>query len=161
MPTVQPCDKTLEFAKCLGDWWVQRSVPTPLDSNAFNGLEQYTDDGKGGMKVKYTFNSKSFDGPQSTVYQKGGFKNKEGTLWGVRPKIGPFYLPFSLGYVVLDMADDYSWMIASSPSTTGFGSWLYIMTRQRVVDEAYLKPLLDKAGEAGWDLSKVEVVGQR
>jgi apolipoprotein D and lipocalin family protein len=161
MPTVQPCNKTLEFSKCLGEWFVQRSVPTALDRNAFNGLELYTDDGKGGMNVKYTYNTKGFDGPQTTVYQKGGFKNKEGTVWGVRPKIGCFYLPFTLGYVVLDMADDYSWMIASSPSTTGAMSWLYIMTRTRVVDDAYLKPLLSKAEAAGWDMSKVEVVGQR
>ena len=79
----------------------------------------------------------------------------------VRPWLGLFYLPMKLPYIVLDIdAENYTYLTASSPSTTGMGSWLYIMTRQKVVSDEFLAPLRKVASDAGWDLSKSERVPQ-
>merc|ERR1719163_231029 len=61
MLSVTPTSANVDTMKCLGDWYVQVAVPTPFDSTAHNGLEQYTwDDDKKQIKVKYTFNDGSF-----------------------------------------------------------------------------------------------------
>lgn len=99
----------------------------------------------------------------NTVYQHGWVdkNNPNGTDWLVSPRLGFFYLPFKLGYKVLDIdADQYSWMVASSPSSKGMASWLYIMTREKVVSDASLEPMRAAAINAGWDLSKAERVPQ-
>lgn len=64
-------------------------------------------------------------------------------------------MPIWLDYVVIDIdTTDYSYLVASSPETTGFGSWLYIMTRQQCVTDKQLEPLRTSAAKAGWDMSK-------
>ena len=112
--------------------------------------------------VKFTFQTGK--SPKvTTVYQIGGVdkSNEKGTTWWVRPWLGFFYLPVKLPYYVIDVdTENYSYLTASSPSTTGMASWLYIMTREKVVDEAFLEPLKRRAGEAGWDMSKTERCGQ-
>jgi len=49
----------------------------------------------------------------------------------VKPWLGFFYMPLWLDYYILDIdTKDYSYLVASSPATSGFGAWMYIMTRQ-------------------------------
>ena len=114
------------------------------------------------VNVKFTFEAGKSSKP-SVVYQIGGVdsSNPNNTMWWVRPWLGLFYLPMKLPYIVLDIdAENYTYLTASSPSTTGMGSWLYIMTRQKVVSDEFLAPLRKVASEAGWDLSKSERVPQ-
>jgi hypothetical protein len=48
--------------------YVQVAIPTPFDSAAHNGLEQYEwDDKEKRIKVKYTFNDGSFTGSDFSV----------------------------------------------------------------------------------------------
>ena len=159
MPPVRPLASRIEPLKCMGSWYVQVAWPTPFDRDATNGLEQYTwNEEKEQVAVKYTFNSKS--GAPTVVQQIGGVvKTTEdyGTEWWVKPKIGPFYLPFRAPYYVVDAdTKGYSYLIASSPSTTGMLSWCYIMTRDKHVEDSFLEPLRTKAADAGWDLSKAQ-----
>jgi len=100
----------------MGNWYVHRSIPTPLDSNVFNGLEEYTwNEEAQRVQVKYTYNAGSLDGPAGVVYQRGWVKDKKlGTTWGVSPKIGPFHLPFTLPYYILDIdTKDYSYIVCA------------------------------------------------
>ena len=76
--------------------------------------------------------------------------------------MGLFYMPFWLDYVVLDVdTANYSYLVASSPETTGLGSWLYIMTREQCVTDQYLEKLRASASKAGWDMSKAVRVPQQ
>jgi len=144
---------------------VQVAVPTPFDKTAHNGLEQYTwDEEKKRIKVKYTFNDGSFTGKETVVYQKGRVNpdSKNSARWQVKPWLGLFYMPFWLDYVVLDVdTANYSYLVASSPETTGLGSWLYIMTREQCVTDQYLEKLRESASKAGWDMSKAVRVPQQ
>lgn len=79
-----PCGMTTNSACCR---YVQVAVPTPFDTTAHNGLEQYTwDEEKQRIKVKYTFNDGSFTGKETIVYQKGRVnpESKNGARWQVR-----------------------------------------------------------------------------
>jgi len=161
---VTPTTATIDPLKCMGDWYVQVAIPTPFDSAAHNGLEQYEwDDKEKRIKVKYTFNDGSFTGKQTVVYQKGRINpsSANGSKWQVKPWLACFYAPFWLDYYVVDIdTKDYSYIVASSPETSGMLAWMYIMTRQKNVSEEFLVPLRAAAAEAGWDMSKAQRVPQ-
>ena len=114
--------------------------------------------------MTYTFNDKRLDGPVTKVTQRGWVNkaNPRGTEWQVQPWIGLCYLPFRLAYMIIDIdATDYTYMTASSPSTTQWGKWLYIMTRRQEVDDAALEPLRKACAAVGWDMSQAIRVPQR
>eukprot|EP00622_Pseudochattonella_farcimen_P007686 FR743730.1.p1 GENE.FR743730.1~~FR743730.1.p1 ORF type:complete len:172 (+),score=23.54 FR743730.1:57-572(+) len=160
---VAALSRKIDVLRCMGDWYVQVAIPTAFDQNAHNGLEQYTwDEKKQRVKVRYTYNDKSPDGPVKEVLQIGRCNpsDENGTRWQVAPWVGISYLPFWLGYNIIGVDDDYTYLVASSPSTTGSFAWLYIMTREKVVTDEYLAPLIDLSSKAGWDMSKSQRVPQ-
>jgi len=164
MTRVSPLARKIEPLKCMGNWFVQVAIPTPFDRGAHNGLEQYSwDEEEQRVKVKYTFSSGSFEAKPTVVYQKGRVApgSEDGTLWQVKPWLKLCYLPVWLSYVIIDVDEAYSHMVCSSPKTSGAGAWMYIMTREPVVDDALLEPLKQAAAAAGWDLSKAERVPQQ
>jgi lipocalin len=131
---------------------------TSFEVGGSHGLEQYTwDEKKQQVKVAYTMQRKGKETAEVLVRQRGGVRkeNPNGTTWWVQPKIGPLYLPFKLGYMVIGAQED-SYLVASSPSTTGLGAWCYIMTRDKQVTDAFLEPLKKTAVDAGWDPAKAE-----
>ena len=80
----------------------------------------------------------------------------------MKPWLGFFYMPIWLDYTIIDVdTSNYSYLVASSPETSGFGSWLYIMTREKCVTDQYLEPLRASAAKAGWDMSKSMRVPQQ
>ena len=86
-------------------------------------------------------------------------RSSTGTTWQVAPLVGFFYLPFWLDYVIIDIdADNYNYMVCSSPTRTGMAPWMYIMTRSKQVSESALEPLRASAAAAGWDMSKASRV---
>ncbi|CAK0795848.1 unnamed protein product, partial [Prorocentrum cordatum] len=130
MVSVAPLERKIDPLRCMGNWYVQVSIPTPFDRGAANGLEQYEwDEERQRVMVKYTFNSGSFEGKTREVAQVGRVhpESEHGTTWQVAPWLGLFYLPFWLDYIVIDIDDrDYSYMVCSSPSTGGLAPWMYI-----------------------------------
>lgn len=164
MPKVAPLAKQIDPLKCMGAWFVQLAVPTAFDKHAHNGVELYEwDSAKSRVKVSYTFTDKSFEGKETRVYQRGWVNgaNPNNTTWGVSPWLGVFYLPFRLPYMIIDVDEKYTRLTASSPSTTGMGAWLYIMTREPVVGEEELDPGRKAAAAAGWDLNQLVRVPQQ
>mmetsp|Transcript_12911 Transcript_12911/g.27896 ORF Transcript_12911/g.27896 Transcript_12911/m.27896 type:complete len:94 (-) Transcript_12911:937-1218(-) len=69
------------------------------------------------------------------------------------PWLGFFYLPFSLPYYIIDIdTNDYSYMTAAGPSIKG--NWLYVMTREKVVEESKIQKMLEVVEKNGFDLSQ-------
>ena len=62
------------------------------------------------------------------VAQQRGFPVTKGsaTAWKLNPKVG-FYLPLGLGYQVLHVGPDYSWVLTAVPSRAQY----WIMTKKR------------------------------
>lgn len=138
-----------------------------LEGTAYNGKENYRYDEKtGNVKVTYTFNKGSFDGPVVTTYQKGRVRtnNKDsfGTSWTVRPYLAflyiPFYIPFELPYNIIDIDPvHYSFITCSAPD----GAWMDVMTRQQKVDDAFIAPMLARLAAMGFGMAKVRKMQQR
>ena len=161
MVKLTPLQTPIDPMRCMGNWYVHRSIPTAFDSNVCNGLEEYTWNAQAKrVQVKYTYNSGALDGPPGEFYQRGWVKDKElGTTWGVSPKIGPFHLPFTLPYYILDIdTKDYSYVVCAGTP----GPWAYVMTRStKPPAESDLKKWLGVLEAAGLPMAKLETVEHR
>ena len=162
MVVVSALARAIDPMRCMGSWHVQLAVPTALDRDAHNGVEKYTWDAEHSRcQVEYTFNKGAFDGKSKTLYQRCWFNSKTGTTWAVSPYLGFFYLPVKVPYLIADLDEGYTRMLASSPATTGMGAWCYFMTREAVADEATLEWGRAAAAAAGWDASQLTRHPQR
>lgn len=159
---IAPLDRKIDPLSAMGEWYVQVAVPTPFDKTAHNALELYEwDDRRQRVRVTYTFNAGSPSGKQKTVGQIGRVnpRNENGTLWQVAPSLGCCYLCCWLDYVILAY-DSGSHMVCCSPSTGGMAPWMYVMTREQIVDDDCLEPLRTAAADAGWDRARMVRVPQ-
>merc|ERR1712038_138282 len=157
-PKLQPLQKKVDPQKCMGNWYVQWGIPAvpALERGGCNGLEEYTyDEQTGKVQVRYTFNQKAPDGPINESFQVGRVKPGDayGTTWQTKVRFGSCIVPYTLPYYILECAEDYSYLTATGPVFTApGGSWLYVMTREKVVDDASLEPRFAALRQMGVDL---------
>lgn len=113
-----------------------------------------------GGPAEYVFNNKSFKGPLWETYQRGWIKDKvTQTAWEVKPKLPLFAYAHPVGrfpYIILDVAEDYSWTVVGYPDR----SYLWIMARTPTLPEATYSKLESIAVDAGYDKSKIRMVPQ-
>lgn len=68
-----------------------------------------------------------------------------------------FFRPFYGKYWIVDLAEDYSWVVVSNPNR----STLWIMCRTKIMDMALYQTILKKLEADGFDTSKLVVMEQR
>lgn len=162
-PVPVALDSKIDPKRCMGTWYVQYAIPAAafIEKGAHNGTEQYTfDDKQGSVSVTYTFNEGSFDGPINRSMQRGRVspKSTNGTIWNVKPIIGPCIFPVWLDYLIIDLdTAAYSYMTASAPG----GWWLYVMTREQEVTDATLEPRLEVLRKFGFDCNLLTRMPQK
>mmetsp|Transcript_16622 Transcript_16622/g.43648 ORF Transcript_16622/g.43648 Transcript_16622/m.43648 type:complete len:196 (+) Transcript_16622:1-588(+) len=144
----------IDIERFMGRWYVQAAVPTVLDRGACNAIEDYSWNPQDGcIDVTFTMRKGSTDAPMQTILQRATIATPEtNTRWSLNPKVGPFYVPLALPYLVVDCAPDYSSTIIGLPDR----SILYIMARSAEVDEEVLDGLIRKSVECGYEANRIE-----
>ena len=128
-----------------------------------NSTEEYRwDAAKKRIDVSFRMQT-AFGGPVKEIPQRATIVNGQptdtapggiNTRWSLTPSIGGVYVPFSLPYLIIDCAADYTTTIVGTPNR----SILYVMTRTPSPTEETLSALLTTCERAGYDMSKVERV---
>ncbi len=137
----------VDLQRFTGDWYVIALIPTAFEKKAVNGIENYTINPDGTIKVQYTFRKNSPQGKEKVMYQKGWVYNRETNAdWRVRP-----LWPLKLPYYILDVAEDYSYTIIG----TNNYNYLWIMAREPLMDEDLLKKLIKYTGVLGYDTEEI------
>ena len=146
--TVKPVD----LPRFMGDWYVIAVIPTAIETQAFNAIENYKLDADGTIATTFTYYKGAFDGPLKT-YHPRGFVNKESGngLWGMQ-FIWPFTADFRIAYLDADYqrtiiarnARDYVWIMARTP---------------QISDANYLE-MTNFVKNLGYDMSKLRKVPQ-
>ena len=146
--TVKPVD----LPRFMGDWYVIAVIPTAIETQAFNAIENYKLDADGTIATTFTYYKGAFDGPLKT-YHPRGFVNKESGngLWGMQ-FIWPLKADFRIAYLDADYqrtiiarnARDYVWIMARTP---------------QISDANYLE-MTDFVKNLGYDMSKLRKVPQ-
>lgn len=138
----------LEVDKFMGKWYVIAGRYTFLEKGAHNAVEKYTwNEKESRIDVDFTFNKDSFDGKLKSISQKAWIHDKNSNAhW----KISLFW-PIKLSYLVIGLADDYSWTAVGVPD----GKYLWIMSRKSKMDEATLQDILKQLKVSGYPVEDI------
>ena len=148
--------KTVEYIdinQFMGDWYVISSIPTLLEKNIYNAIENYELNSDGTVKTTFTYNAGSFDGKRKTFSPKG-FIADDGSnaIWGMQ-----FIWPIKADYRVIYLAADYSYTIIGRNKR----DYTWIMSRKPTMTESDMTFALEFIERAGYDTNELIQVPQR
>ncbi|MCG6911754.1 MAG: lipocalin family protein [Deltaproteobacteria bacterium] len=114
----------VDLERFMGDWYVVASIPTFIETDAYNAIESYQLNADGTIATTFTFNKGGFDGKLKTYTPKGFVvENTGNAVWQMQ-----FIWPFKAEYRVVYLSDDYGqtvigrskrdyvWIMARTPS---------------------------------------------
>lgn len=138
--------KTVDYVdidKFMGQWYVIAGRFTFLEEGAHNAVENYKWNYKEKrIDISFTFNKDRFDGKIKSIPQKGWVYNeKTNAHW----KVSPFW-PLKFDYLVIALADDYSWTAVGVPS----GKYLWIMAKKNQLADKELEQIVRKINSQGY-----------
>lgn len=143
----------VDLQRFMGDWYVIANIPTRFEIGAVNAIENYTWNAeKEIVDVTFTYNADHPKGKLKHMTQKGFIYDKvTNAEWRVQP-----IWPLKLGYLIIDLAEDYSYTVIGVPSR----NYLWIMARETILPEDVYQSILEKVEEQGYDLNKIQMVPQ-
>lgn len=144
--------QSVDLKRYTGVWYEIARLPNPFEKNLKCVTATYTlrDDGK------------------ITVLNKGHkisdpevVNSSKGVAWVPDKKVPAklkvqFFWPFSGNYWIIHLDKDYRYVLVGDPSF----KYLWILSREKVMDEATYKMLLDKAISEGFDVKPIIKVEQ-
>ena len=131
----------------MGSWFVIGHIPTFIEKNAFNAIESYQLNEDGTIATTFTFNEGSLSGPIKTYYPKGFVvKDSGNALWGMQ-----FIWPIKAQYKITYLDQDYQNTIIARDDR----DYVWIMSRQKRIDQDTLKILVKKIEDDGYDIKKI------
>jgi len=151
----QPFQKVVDrvdIQKFLGSWYVIALLPTFIEKDATNGIETYSLDAKGNIRVEYIFHKGSPAGRRSVTHQRGWIIDKEkNSVWEVQP-LWPFRLP----YLIIDLADDYRYTVIG---TNNF-NYVWIMARNPALSDEDYQGIVSRLAARGYKISGIKRMRQ-
>ena len=143
-PVNKPVEK-LDLTKFAGKWYSLYSIPTIYDKDSRETTAFYNLNKDGYYNV-------------TTLYKKGDnnevhtFKSK---LFPVEHNEGElkaqFLWPFKVDYWVIEMPDDYSYVVVGHPDH----KFLFIMSRKPFIDKKIYEDILIRCKAKGYDIDKL------
>jgi len=151
LPTVSG----LDLARYMGRWYEIASMPSrfqPSDTTNTRATYELQSDGNVSV-LNETFKS---DGTLVSISGKA-WKNdpkSDAAEFTVQFWVPPFLplIPVRGDYWVMDIAEDYSYAMVGQPKR----EYLWVLSREEELGEETYKALLDKASDAGYDVSKLK-----
>ncbi|MBA3696573.1 MAG: lipocalin family protein [Methylotenera sp.] len=153
--TSQPSIATVpkvDLPKFMGDWYVIAAIPTAIETDAYNAVENYQLNKDGTIATTFTYNKGSFDGKVKTYHPKGFvIENSENALWGMQ-----FIWPIKAEYRIAYLDPAYTKTIIARNAR----DYVWIMARKPALKDAEYLELTNFVKEMGYDLSKLRKVPQ-
>jgi apolipoprotein D and lipocalin family protein len=147
-----PVVSTVDLNRYAGTWYEIARLPNSFEKKLKCITATYTlrDDGK------------------ITVLNKGNYitepmksSSAKGVAWipdkNVPAKLKvQFFWPFSGDYWIMDLDKDYKYVLVGDPSM----KYLWILCREKLMDESTYRMLLQKASDNGYDIKSIIKVEQ-
>jgi apolipoprotein D and lipocalin family protein len=142
----------MDMQKFLGSWYVVGLLPSAFEKGAANGIETYSLDEKGTIRVEYVFYKGGPTGKKTVMHQKGWIVDKEkNTEWKVQP-LWPLRLP----YLIIDLAEDYRYTVVGTNNYT----YVWIMSRTPTISDADYAGILSRLAERGYKTADIQRMQQ-
>lgn len=139
---------SVDVNRYMGRWYEISSYPQWFEKNMSNVSAMYT------LKDKYVevLNSGYRDGKLKIA--KGYAKVVQGS-GNAKLKVS-FFRPLYADYWIVDLADDYSWVVVSNASQ----STLWILCRTKEMDAVLYESILTRLRSNGFDTSRLVRMAQ-
>lgn len=140
----------VDLPKFMGDWYVIAAIPTMIENQSFNAIENYKLNADGSIATTFTFNKGSLNGEFKT-YQPHGFviENTGNALWGMQ-----FIWPIKAEYRIAYLSEDYTQTVIARNAR----DYVWIMARTPSISNAEYTKLTSFISNLGYDLSKLRKV---
>jgi apolipoprotein D and lipocalin family protein len=143
----------VDLERFMGDWYVIANIPTFLEKDAYNAVENYEMNDDGTIATTFTFRKGGFDGEKKEFNPKGFVGDEQSNaIWGMR-----FIWPIKADYRIVYLDDDYSQTIIGRQKR----DFVWIMAREPRVSDRDYEMLLGVVESLGYDVSKVQRVPQK
>ncbi|QQL49138.1 lipocalin family protein [Mucilaginibacter ginkgonis] len=134
----------IELNKFAGKWYSLYSIPTMFDKNT----QQTT--------TMYTLNKDGYYNVLTEAHKDGDLKTYRSKLFPVANVANgqfkaQFLWPFKVDYWVIEVADDYSYVVVGHPDK----KFLFIMSRKPEMDEKLHEEIVARCKAKGYDVAKL------
>jgi len=150
-----PPMKTVDYVdleRYMGDWYVIANIPTFIEKNAHNAIENYQLNEDGTVATTFTFYEGGFDGELKTYRPTGFIENEEtNALWGMQ-----FIWPIKGDFRIVYLDDDYQNTIIGRQAR----DYVWLMSRKPSISDEEYERLKDYIASIGYDVSKLQKVPQ-
>ena len=144
---------SVDLQRFMGDWYVIANIPTYLERNAHNAVENYALNESGGINTTFTFNAGGFDGPLKTYKPKGFVLDKQSnSLWAMQ-----FVWPFKADYRIVYLDEAYSQVIVGRQAR----DYVWVMARTPEISNEDFDQLKKRVVDLGYEIEKLVKVPQR
>jgi len=142
----------MDIDKFLGPWYVIALLPSFLEKDGVNGVETYTLDKKGNIRVEYILYKGSPEGKRTVMHQKGWILDPEtNTEWLIQP-----LWPLKLPYLIIDLAEDYRYTVIG----TNNYKYVWIMARAPSLSPEDYSGILSRLAERGYKVEDIQLMPQ-
>lgn len=144
--------KQVELPRFMGDWYVIAAIPTAIETQSYNAIENYKLAQDGTIATTFTYYKGAFDGPLKT-YKPRGFvvKDTGNALWGMQ-----FIWPIKAEYIIAYLDENYQQTIIARNAR----DYVWIMSRTPQIDDAKYAELTQLVKKMGYDTAKLRKVPQ-
>jgi apolipoprotein D and lipocalin family protein len=151
-PPLKKVEK-VEISRFMGKWYVIANIPTFVEKEAHNAVETYSWNNKENrVDVVFEFNKGSFKGEKKTYTQKAFVIDDSGSEWRIQ-----FFWPLKFPYIIMDLADDYSYTVIGVPNR----SYIWIMSRTPTLEEKTYQGILKRISGQDYNISLIQKVPQK
>ncbi len=143
----------VDLSRFMGDWYVIASIPTFIETTAFNAVESYGLDADGSIATTFTFLDNGFDGRQKRYHPRGFVVDRQSNaVWDMQ-----FIWPIKADYRIAWLAEDYSLVVIAREKR----DYAWIMARTPVISEQQYQERVTFLAAQGYDITRIRKVPQR
>lgn len=144
--------KQVDLPRFMGDWYVIAAIPTAIETQSYNAIENYKLAEDGTIATTFTYYKGAFDGPLKTYKPRGYVVKESGNaLWGMQ-----FIWPIKAEYRIAYLDDDYQHTVIARNAR----DYVWIMARTPQIDAAKYAELTQFVKSLGYDTAKLRKVPQ-
>lgn len=152
LPPLKTVEK-VDLDRFMGRWYVIASIPTFIETEAYNAVENYRLEPDGTIDTVFTFNKGGFDGPPKRYNPRGFVVDRvNNSTWGMQ-----FVWPIKSEFLITFLTPDYSQTVIGRSKR----DYVWIMARTPQIPEGDYQSLLKELSDQGYDLTKLRKVPQR
>jgi apolipoprotein D and lipocalin family protein len=140
----------VNLERFMGEWYVIASIPTFLEKEAYNAIEEYELNDDGTIATTFTFRKGGFDGKRKKYEPKGWVTDTDtNAVWGMQ-----FIWPIKADYRIVYLTPDYSQTVIARNKR----DYVWIMARTPGISDEDYQKLTEFVAGIGYDTSKLRKV---